>query len=293
MSYPSTKRFNHRTAFTLVELLVVIAIIGVLVGLLLPAVQAAREAARRSSCLNNLSQLGLAMHHHEFSVEHLPSGVINEDGPIRHEEMGKHISWVVQILPFIEQSNLYQHFDFDAGAYAPENQPVRAASVSILTCPSSPFRLVGDDSVTESAIGVSNYAGCHHDREAPIAADNNGLLFLNSKVRYSEILDGSSQTLLIGDMLPYPDHLGWVSGTRSTLRNTGSFGRPGPLELRVQNRLEEMGPLDVGGFGSYHVGGGNFTFADGSVRFLTESIDPELLRQLGNRADGEILIDDF
>ena len=125
---------RRRVAFTLVELLVVIAIIGILVGLLLPAVQAAREAARRVSCMNNMTQLGLGMHHHEFSLEHLPSGVINPDGPIRNEASGQHVGWVVQILPYIEQQHAYKHFDIAAGAYAEVNHE-RVRNIPTLAMP--------------------------------------------------------------------------------------------------------------------------------------------------------------
>ncbi len=216
---------QRRQAFTLVELLVVIAIIGVLVGLLLPAVQAAREAARRVSCMNNMTQLGLAIHHHEFSIEHLPAGVINPDGPIRNEAIGQHVSWVVQILPYIEQQNLFEHFDIEAGAYAPENSEPRARSIPTTMCPSFPGPAVIVEGSGESAkrIGSNTYAGCYNDSEAPIDVDNNGLLFLNSKIRYSEILDGSSQTILLGETTPKSNSLGWASGTRATLRNTSEF----------------------------------------------------------------------
>src|SRR5881275_2054172 len=98
-------------AFTLVELLVVIAIIGILVALLLPAVQAAREAARRVSCVNNVTQLGLSLHNYEFHFESLPAGVTNPEGPIRNEPQGNHTSWIVKILPYMEQNALYRHFD--------------------------------------------------------------------------------------------------------------------------------------------------------------------------------------
>ncbi len=115
------KKSPTNKAFTLVELLVVIAIIGILVALLLPAVQAAREAARRCSCMNNISQLGLAIHNYEFSNEMLPAGVINPDGPIRSEPEGLHVSWIVQILPYLEERNAYRLFDQQLGAYAEEN----------------------------------------------------------------------------------------------------------------------------------------------------------------------------
>ncbi len=274
----------QRAAFTLVELLVVIAIIGILVGLLLPAVQAAREAARRVSCMNNMTQLGLGMQHHDFSLEHLPSGVINPDGPIRNEAIGQHVSWTVQILPFIEQQNAFKLFDIDAGAYAEVNAEVRRQAVPTFLCPSYPgASIVNDGSVRA---GVSTYSGCYNDQEAPIDFDNNGTLFLDSRIRYSDILDGSSQTILLGESIPDKNTLGWVSGTRATLRNTSGFE-----ETRNWTRegSGDTGTLEVGKFGSFHTGGAVFTFADGSVRFISQNIDPDLFRKFGNRADGELL----
>ncbi len=291
-SYP-TRRFHG--GFTLVELLVVIAIIGVLIGLLLPAVQAAREAARRSACLNNMMQLGLAVHHHDFSHERLPAGVISEQGPIRNEPIGQHVSWTVQILPFLEQHALFEHFDLKAGVYAAANAPVRVSRVPTFNCPSFPWResevtVPVDNQRGDTPVAISNYAGCYSSTETPIDTDNDGLLFLNSRIRYSDMFDGSSQTILIGEMLPDRNSLGWCSGTRATLRNTGS-----PIEAfsyhndPAESLEPPVGSLEVGGFGSAHTGGANFGYADGSTRFLSMTIDPELFAQLGNRADGEIL----
>lgn len=292
-----------RSAFTLVELLVVIAIIGVLVGLLLPAVQAAREAARRCSCANNLAQLGLAAHNFEFSMEHLPSGTINPTGPIVNEPIEQHVGYLVQLCPYIEQQAVAEQFNISLGTYDPANAPARAQEIPSFHCPSSPYSLNN-----EGTSGLTNYAGCHHHTEAPIDTDNTGLLFLNSHVGYGEITDGSSHTILIGEMLPYEDSLGWASGTRSSLRNTGWFaGRsmtPGvqqqaPSPQRAdQNRnlpaeaFTEDGSIKkefVGGFDSHHTGGAQFCFADGSIRFLTQSIDPALYQNLGNRADGAMM----
>ena len=275
--------------FTLVELLVVIAIIGILVGLLLPAVQAAREAARRCSCANNLVQLGLALHHFEFNAEQLPAGVINPDGPIRNEEIGQHVSWIVAILPYIEQNNAFNKFDQAAGAYAPANQPVRKEGIPILNCPSNPFSAFGQQN---SQNAMTHYAGCHHDSEAPIDASNNGVLYLNSRLRLGKVLDGLSQTIMLGEMSDTKETLGWVSGTRSTLRNTSGlndvkvFDRNGGFDDAA---LEPTNSLQVGGFGSFHTGGAQFVLADGSTRFLSQSIDRGLYKKLGNRADGELL----
>ena len=285
---PSPHPANRPRGFTLVELLVVIAIIGVLVGLLLPAVQAAREAARRTNCVNNLVQLNLANHNYEFGFEHFPPGVTNPDGPIRNEEIGQHVSWTVHLLPYLEQPSLYKTFDIEAGTYAPENREARASWLSVMMCPSVAFR-----PRDEQDPKPSSYAGCHHDREAPIDADNSGLLFLNSQIRYPDISDGTSNTILLGEVIPTEDDLGWASGTRATLRNASMINTPYDRAGGVDAVAAGAGNLFVGGFSSAHPGGGNFAIADGSVRFLTERIDPDLLRQLGNRADGELMKRDW
>jgi prepilin-type N-terminal cleavage/methylation domain-containing protein len=278
---------NTARGFTLVELLVVIAIIGILVALLLPAIQASREAARRVSCVNNEVQLALAIHNYEFHFETLPSGVTNPTGPIRNEPQGLHVSWIVRILPYMEENALFRHFDAGLGAYAPANAQVRATEISTIECPSEPHEFYNE----AQSIAQSSYVGCHNDLEAPIDTDNHGLLFLNSKIRYGEIEDGSSKTILLSESLISPDGLGWVSGTRATLRNTGTkpnFG-PRPDGSAGAPKVQPSNSLAVGGFSSHHAGGINAALGDGSIHFISDSIDEALLRQLGNRADGQIM----
>jgi prepilin-type N-terminal cleavage/methylation domain-containing protein/prepilin-type processing-associated H-X9-DG protein len=276
------------SGFTLVELLVVIAIIGILVGLLLPAVQAAREAARRSSCANNMMQIGIAIHHHEFSTERLPSGVTDDQGPVRYEPIGRHVSWTVQILPFIEEQVAFGKFDQTAGAYAEVNGPVARHQVPVYRCPSSPMQ------APESEGAVTTYAGCTGGVETPIDADNGGLLYLNSQVRMRDILDGTTYTILAGDIGDNPKMLNWTSGTRATLRNAAharfSVGYHGSRSGdKLEAEAESQTPLHVGGFASYHAGGAMFVFADGSVRFLSQAIDLETFSSLGERADGLLI----
>ncbi len=286
----------RRPGFTLVELLVVIAIIGILVAMLLPAVQAAREAARRTQCVNNITQIGISLHTYEFNWESLPAGSVNPEGPIRSEPQGIQLSWIVALLPYLEERPLEQHIDKAAGAYAEVNAFARRAGIPTLKCPSSSDPFFNEAETTFR----SSYVGCHHDREAPIAADNNGLLFLNSRVRYADIFDGSSHTILLGEANTDPEGLGWMSGTRATLRNTSTFAGLTPVQngaynsnpktAQIQRDAEKQwaDPLFVGGFGSHHPGGANFNFADGSTQFLRDDLDEQVRRQLGARSDGEI-----
>jgi len=307
-----------RPAFTLVELLVVIAIIGVLVALLLPAVQAAREAARRISCANNLSQLIIAVHNYEMPHGVYPPGTIDAKGPIVNAKLGYHHNWIVQILPFIEQESVWRAIDTNQSVYHVKNKTVAAISLTALRCPSN----------SAPRSGPICYAGVHHDQEKPIDAKDNGTFFLNSVVPYDDVDDGASNTLFIGEKLPDAWDLGWMSGTRATLRNTGTLvnalnyrkGLPRPSQLfdtsiedfpseeSPESPVEEPpvpfdpppgfvpapggvlpgSPLYVGGFGSEHPGGAMFAVGDGSVRFISETISPTTYANLGNRHDGKL-----
>lgn len=279
------KQASTKSGFTLVELLVVVAIIGILIGMLLPAVQQVREAARRTQCLNNLAQIGLAMHNNEFSFGHLPAGVIDTAGPIQNVAKGQHVSWTVHLLRFIEQNGIADGFDIDAGTYAAANAPARAMVIPIFRCSSQ-----GLSMNSNGTAGLSNYAGCHHSVEAPIDVDNDGLLFLNSAVTYADIYDGSSNTILVGEYIAEGSDLGWASGTRATLRNTSEI-----LDQSDWNgvygggAISTMAKTHVGGFSSSHPGTVNFLFADGSVESVSPGIDATVFSNLGNRSDGAMM----
>lgn len=198
-----------RRAFTLLEVLFVVAIIGLLVSLLLPAIMVSRESARRHGCANNLCQLVVAMHNYAAANGVLPPGTIEPRGPILNRPVGYHIGWVPRILPFIERTDVYEQIDFSVGAYDSENVPMRRLHLRLFRCPSN-------------TLWGYSYAGCHHDVEGPIDIDNHGVLFLNSLVRWRDIPDGRAQTIFLGERLDVGFELGWISGTRSTLRNTGT-----------------------------------------------------------------------
>jgi prepilin-type N-terminal cleavage/methylation domain-containing protein len=210
------------SAFTLVELLVVIAIIGILIALMLPAVQAAREAARRSNCSNNLSQIGTALSSYQAAHLSLPPGTTDPKGPIYNVPQGNHLSWMAHLLPYMEEQVAYKQIDQSVGVYDKKNAPVRALSISLFLCPSCPLQTVVGGPVNDRIASLSNYAGCHNDVEAPIDENNNGVLYLNSHVREKDVTDGTSHTIYVGEKLGSQWDLGWMSGTRATLRNTGT-----------------------------------------------------------------------
>ena len=302
---------NRQSAFTLVELLVVIAIIGILVAMMLPAIQATRETARRTECTSQVGRLILAVQDYAASHEHFPMGTSNPKGPIQNLPDGNHISWIARVLPYLDEPALYDILDLNLSAYHQKNNRGRQVTVSILICPSCPASLWP----------YSNYAGCHNDVEAPIDANNQGMFFLNSQLTRDDLTDGAAYTIFLGEKLPDDYDLGWLSGTPSTLRNTGtplnqktaSAGTTSPpawihsyasadgsqsdtndATLKNESGLMQIGgnsaqPLVVGGFGSGHVTGANFALGDGSVRFITDDCSPGLLKRLANRADGQII----
>ena len=327
-----SSRHPYRHGFTLIELLVVIAIIAVLIALLLPAVQQAREAARRTQCKNNLMQIGLALQNYMLGHEVLPPGTQNATGPIASKEDATqyHMNWIVQILPYLEQQNVYNHIDFTQSVYSPANSPVRVRQMHTLICPSDPHTY-------GKPVGLTNYCGVHNDYEAPIDVNQNGVLFLNSAIHYEQVTDGSSNTIYVTEArADMGADLGWMSGTRATLRNGVLWtnrkemeaktaetaappvvvpadnplavaglpegGSPSPPEASYQSHLsmrrgsipiptqqQVLNADQVGGPSSHHTGGWHNVMGDGSVRFVSENIDPKTFRNLMHRADGEML----
>ncbi len=317
--------------FTMIELMMVVAIIAVLISLLLPAVQSSREAARRTQCANNLLQLGIAVANYESTHLVLPPGSVDPKGPVVEGPAAYQFGWVAQILPFMEQRNAYQHLNFNSGAYQLGNLTVRSVTIGGLLCPSdarrgSSFGGAGPSSFGPSLSSVpspaqANYAACYHDVEAPIDTTNAGAFFLNSHVRLDEVEDGLGHTIFLGEKKPGGDELGWASGTRATLRNTGTpinqtslnpldlaplmpgspvddvpaipgIENPPPAQESPSSPPKAPMPIPVGGFGSSHPNGSNFVFGDGSVRFLRSTVNDRVYRLLGARADGDPIGDD-
>jgi prepilin-type N-terminal cleavage/methylation domain-containing protein/prepilin-type processing-associated H-X9-DG protein len=288
-----------RRGFTLIEMLVVTAIVAILIALLIPAVAQCREAARRCVCKNNVAQLALALQNYEMAFGMLPPGTTNATGPIIHQPSidASHISWTVRILPYIELKNVYNHFDFNSGAYDPRNLAPQQRRLELFLCPSdgTPPQLAGGRFAT-------NYAGVHSSRVTPIDVDNDGLLYLNSSVRYAGIFDGASYTVLVGEKMRPAELWGWASGTRDTLRNSGLL--PGgalysgtvtefdPATQRLAQKLADESGTDLppnlllpGGFASAHGGGFNVGMADGSVQFMSG-----VMPALCGRNDGEMAV---
>lgn len=303
-------RGRHR-GFTLTEMTVVLAIIMVLFSLLLPAVQRARDAARRVQCQSQLMQIGLALQNYRMAHDVLPPGCVNLTRPISSIESQDqyHMSWIVQILPFLEEKNAFNRVDFSSSVYATENSEVRQHAVHILVCPA-------DSTIITKNFGRTSYFGVHNDFETPIDVDQNGVLFLNSSIRRKQIADGDSQTIFV--MEGKQDSggiglgvLGWMSGTKASLRNgvqwinrdaagadatpeyVNHVSPPHGNEVIVKEQQDLKNGVEyVGGPSSYHIGGYHVAMGDGSVRFVSTSIESAMLRRLTHRADGE-LVEDF
>jgi prepilin-type N-terminal cleavage/methylation domain-containing protein/prepilin-type processing-associated H-X9-DG protein len=288
--------YATRRGFTLVELLVVIGIIAVLIGLLLPAVQQVRAAAARMSCQNNLKQLTLAIHSYESANGVLPPGASN----VRPYQ---YLSWTGHLLPYLEQEPLW---DVTQQAYLDQpKDPFHPPHMGILT----PLKVVACPADDRQFAAHNTHYGY---RAAPTGYQGNlglnfkttnGVLYYGSTVRFTDITDGTSNTLAIGERPPSPDFwFGWwyagageagtgaadvVLGVRELNINTSPYTSScprGPYNFRP-GQPSEM--CDVFHFWSLHSGGANFAFADGSVRFLSYSSN-NILPALASRAGGEV-----
>ncbi|MBN1395397.1 MAG: DUF1559 domain-containing protein [Pirellulales bacterium] len=333
-------RTHRRAAFSLVELLVAVTIVGLLIALLLPAVQAARETARRLACVNNLKQIGLALHNYADQYDALPPGAIvgdvyqtrgtNNFDPwpeATGDQPGMHgSSWMLQILPFIEQNALFDRWDFTRSVLG--NRSVAETDVAVFYCPTRrrgvraqdqnimfPKR-TPEDSYAGWTAGGNDYAGCIGAQNSfanPTASnvarpfcgptyvyrtDMRGVFVPNLATRFHEIADGLSSTIAVGEVPrtiwtgPAPNH--YWRPCHTSIDGWAAAGSNTLFDTTSAGSTNDIGQL--GGFnndyfesaGSDHVGGAHFGLADGSARFIGEEIDQAVYAYLGSMADGQV-----
>ncbi|WP_437187397.1 DUF1559 domain-containing protein [Planctomicrobium sp. SH668] len=278
----------NRHGFTLIELMVVIGIIGVLASLLMPAVQQARESARRTQCKNNLHQIGVALHSFTGTKQQFPEGA-DFANFLNH-------SWCTRLLPYLEQSVLYNKYDWnlawdnqELNSNGVTNSSVTQTKIPSLICPSS----------TKDRPGGTDYGGCYGTSRTGMKAGYGsdegwtaGLLVpINAKspnprkspVALGEVPDGLSNTFLVLECIgKTPPYASWGDGTNCL-----------PMETAINAPTDLTSEAFYSSIYSLHPQGGNALFGDGRVAFLSESIDLQILAGLATRAGSEVVSSDF
>ena len=305
---------SRQSGFTLIELLVVIAIIGILVALLLPAVQTARESARRTECMNHVKQIGLAFQNHHDTHRHFPTGgwgwcwVGDPDKGFGKEQPG---GWVYNILPFVEQDNLH-----DLGAGLPdadrfaESAKRLATPVETFNCPSRRAprilphlaHLPRNADRTPLAAKTDYSANCGDFRRNEISCgpgagsttppatpkEETGVSYRTSTVIMSDITDGTSQTICVGEKYLATDR--WEKGNDAADNENMYVGYDNDIYRSTNARYwpprRDSRGLVRYTFGSIHIASFNCVMVDGSVQRISYNIDKEVYRRLGNRGDG-------
>jgi prepilin-type N-terminal cleavage/methylation domain-containing protein/prepilin-type processing-associated H-X9-DG protein len=297
MTHPVfTTRYRDKAAvpiagFSLVELLVVITIVGILLGMLLPAVQAAREASRRTSCSNNLKQLGVALHSYHAQHGRFPAG-----SPLHRFSGRTSISWRVLILPFMEESNTYQQIEPrpDGGA---TNWAARTRSIAAFQCPSA-ARIPENNLVYQPSHYCGVMGAGRNDRRVVLEHDGcgdihtDGVFYPGSRTRIAQIEDGTSHTLAIGERTYFLSDwmfgAEWEGGIPPKKICTGSSNNVRyPINADL-SQFEKILANDLF-FGSNHPDGAQFCFADGSVNMLADSTNFTVFEDMATIAGGEII----
>ena len=311
----SVRSGASRSGFTLVELLVVIAIIGVLVALLLPAVQAAREAARRTSCINKLRQWGLAVHNHHDSLGYIPQG--NQNNPRR--------VWVVLVWPYVESGSMYAQFDQTQHFYLPPNtvtsttNGIYAKTAPLYYCPSDRMNAIWKGDIYYRARGSyvinwGNQAVPYNAADtaqdpgkgiAPFGYEDNASGSLPRKVRLANFTDGTSNTLLISEIImagndsDFDIRGDWLNDDRPCTQfmtiNTPNSGTDVSPYCNAATYPKNPPCTTTGSGNSYkaarskHPGGVNALIGDGATRFFTNSVSITNWRALGTMDGGEVI----
>jgi prepilin-type N-terminal cleavage/methylation domain-containing protein/prepilin-type processing-associated H-X9-DG protein len=300
----SSRHPNRRGAFTLIELLVVIAIMAVLVGLLLSAVQQTRAAAARIKCQNNLKQIGLAFQMYHDTQGSLPPG----HRSLTAAQTMPWSGWPLSLLPNVEQPALFANAQ---AAYRLTRNPFLnpphtglATVVSIYVCPSDASAASAQRGKnTEVLAAFTDYLGVSGKNYST----RDGVLFQNSHIRFADISDGTSNTLLAGERPPSSDfEFGWwyagigqkFTGSAEMILGVQEVNLMPVTPTSCGPGASSYSPGRVGSpcntfhFWSYHPGGANFLFVDGSVHFLPYST-ASIMVPLATRAGGEVISTDF
>ena len=307
-----SRRPNPRPGFTLIELLVVIAIIAVLVGLILPAVQKVRTAAARIKCANNLKQIGLALHSYHDANQSFPPGVRSVHTSEWGETDAPGWGWAAHLLPHVEQDNLYRTIRLDLSIADPRNAAARSTPVPVYLCPadSAPptwtVTAEGPSGAPGAAIcdvAAANYLGMS-------ASENDlgdmewvwdGVLYPNSRVRLTDITDGTSQTIAVSERCQRHGQVTWggaVPGA-AVYASEGAVWQDENIAMTLGYAGNANKPGDIDGewasanHTSAHGSGANFLFCDGHVKFLTPSIAFVTFMALASRAGGEVVGADY
>ena len=320
MRLPLSRKGPARAGFTLVELLVVIAIIAILIGLLLPAVQKVRQAADRASCGNNLHQLAIALQTYHDSNKQFPVGQFN--GLTANSSTWNRACWVEFILPNIEQGNLYQLYAASKSTMA--GTPGNGAVINTLICPgdgNSPKLIARDGgTTTTSPTGATintqgmhvNYVGCSGNTAYGNLGNLNGMFYVQSQTKIATITDGLSNTIMLSEILVVPDNPAVAVGSGgndmrgrycNSWEGNNLFSTLYPPNTSVPDvqgydgiskpnapfarGTYPNGPNNNLSARSNHTGGVNAGFADGSVRFVPNSINLAVYQALSTVAGGE------